>query len=150
MLTLNLPHFTPKLAEKNGKCLILDPVRQKFIALTPEEWVRQHFVHFLITHKHYPQELLANEVLIRLNGTTKRCDTIVYNTYLEPLLVAEYKAPYIPITHVVFDQIAHYNMVLQVNYLIVSNGIDHYCCEINYEQQTYRFLEEIPEYDKLL
>lgn len=150
MFTLNLPKFTPKLIEKNGKRLIWDPVRQKFVAFTPEEWVRQNFVHFLLTCRDYPQALLNNEVLIKLNGTTKRCDTVVYNRFLEPLLIVEYKAPHISITNDVFAQIARYNMVLHVKYLIVSNGLQHYCCQMDYECQTYHFLENIPTYNELL
>lgn len=149
MLTLNLPKFTPKIIEKDGKRLIWDPVRQKYVVLTPEEWVRQSFIHFLLTDKNYPQALLANEVLVKLNGTTKRCDTVAYNRFLEPLLIVEYKAPHISISHNVFDQIVRYNMVLHVNYLIVSNGLHHYCCKMDYERQTYHFLEEIPSYSEL-
>ncbi len=92
MLALNLPGFAPKVAEKDGKRTIFDPVRQKYVALTPEEWVRQHFVNYLITRKSYPKELLANEVLVKLNGTSKRCDTVAYNRFLEPLVIVEYKA----------------------------------------------------------
>ena len=84
MLALNLPGFAPKVAEKDGKRTIFDPVRQKYVALTPEEWVRQHFVNYLITRKSYPKELLANEVLVKLNGTSKRCDTVAYSRFLEP------------------------------------------------------------------
>ena len=144
MLALNLPGFAPKVAEKDGKRMIFDPVRQKYVALTPEEWVRQHFVNYLITRKSYPKELLANEVLVKLNGTSKRCDTVAYNRFLEPLVIVEYKAPHINITNTVFDQIARYNMVLRVEYLIVSNGLNHYCCKIDYNNRTYTFLEGIP------
>ena len=149
MLALNLPGFAPKVAEKDGKRTIFDPVRQKYVALTPEEWVRQHFVNYLITRKSYPKELLANEVLVKLNGTSKRCDTVAYNRFLEPLVIVEYKAPHINITNTVFDQIARYNMVLRVEYLIVSNGLNHYCCKIDYNNRTYTFLEGIPAYNEL-
>lgn len=149
MLALNLPGFAPKVAEKDGKRTIFDPVRQKYVAFTPEEWVRQHFVNYLITRKSYPKELLANEVLVKLNGTSKRCDTVAYNRFLEPLVIVEYKAPHINITNTVFDQIARYNMVLHVEYLIVSNGLNHYCCKIDYNNRTYTFLEEIPAYNEL-
>ena len=150
MLALNLPGFAPKVAEKDGKRTIFDPVRQKYVALTPEEWVRQHFVNYLITRKSYPKELLANEVLVKLNGTSKRCDTVAYNRFLEPLVIVEYKAPHINITNTVFDQIARYNMVLRVEYLIVSNGLNHYCCKIDYNNRAYTFLEGIPAYNELL
>ena len=139
MLALNLPGFAPKVAEKDGKRTIFDPVRQKYVALTPEEWVRQHFVNYLITRKSYPKELLANEVLVKLNGTSKRCDTVAYSRFLEPLVIVEYKAPHINITNTVFDQIARYNMVLRVEYLIVSNGLNHYCCKIDYNNRAYTF-----------
>ncbi|MBC8617984.1 type I restriction enzyme HsdR N-terminal domain-containing protein [Parabacteroides faecis] len=149
MLSLNLPTFAAKVKEKDGKHIIFDPVRRKFVALTPEEWVRQHFVNYLITNKGYPKELLANEVPLKLNGTSKRCDTVAYNRFLTPLMIVEYKAPHIEITSSVFDQIVRYNMVLHVRYLAVSNGISHFCCKIDYENLTYSFLEGIPEYNVL-
>lgn len=149
MLSLNLPTFAAKVKEKDGKHVIFDPVRRKFVALTPEEWVRQHFVNYLISDKGYPKELLGNEVPLKLNGTSKRCDTVAYNRFLTPLMIVEYKAPHIEITSSVFDQIVRYNMVLHVRYLAVSNGISHFCCKIDYENLTYSFLEGIPEYDVL-
>lgn len=146
MLSLNLPSFAAKVKEKDGKPVIFDPVRRKYVALTPEEWVRQHFVNYLVTDKGYPKELLANEVPVKLNGTAKRCDTVAYNRFLAPLMIVEYKAPTIEITSAVFDQIVRYNMVLHVRYLTVSNGISHFCCKIDYENLTYSFLEGIPKY----
>jgi hypothetical protein len=149
MQLLNLPSFTPKVSQKSGKRYIFDILRQKNVALTPEEWVRQHFVNYLVTEKNYPAELLANEVFISLNNLSKRCDTVVYNCYLEPLAIVEYKAPSVPVTQEVFEQIARYNMVLRVNHLIVSNGLEHYCCRIDYETATYVYLKEIPAYEEL-
>lgn len=149
MQSLNLPVFDPKVTEKEGRPVIFDPIRQKYVSLTPEEWVRQHFVNYLVTIKKYPKELLANEVLIKLNGTSKRCDTVAYNHFLAPLMIVEYKAAHIAITNTVFDQIVRYNMVLKVRYLTVSNGINHFCCRIDYEKQTYTFLKEIPDYSML-
>ena len=148
MLALNLPGFTPKIVEKEGKRIIFDFIRKRHVTLTPEEWVRQHFVNFLINFKNYPKELLANEVQVKLNRTSKRCDTVAYNHFLEPLVIIEYKAPTIPITNAVFEQIVRYNMVLHVKYLIVSNGLNHYCCKIDYINQSYCFLEEIPNYEQ--
>lgn len=145
MLPLNLPNFDIKVKKTTDQLLVWDVTRRKYVTLTPEEWVRQHFVHFLIANKGYRQELIANEVSIKLNGTAKRCDTVIYNQQLDPLVIIEYKAPTISITPKVFDQIVHYNMVLHVQYLIVSNGIRHFCCQINYETLSYRFLEEIPD-----
>lgn len=149
MLTLNLPTYPVKVTEKEGKHFIFDTVRCRYVALTPEEWVRQHFVNYLISDKGYPQQLLANEVSIKLNNTKKRCDSIVYNRFLAPLMVIEYKAPTIEITSAVFDQIVRYNMTLQVRYLVVSNGMNHFCCKIDYETQTYAFLPNIPDYSEI-
>lgn len=146
MLSLNLPSFAAKVKGKDGKPVIFDPIRRKYVALTPEEWVRQHFVNYLVTNKGYPKELLANEVPVKLNRTTKRCDTVAYSRFLAPLMIVEYKAPTIEITSAIFDQIVRYNMVLHVRYLTVSNGISHFCCKIDYENLTYSFLEGIPEY----
>lgn len=149
MLALNLPSYPFKIANKAGKRFIFDPLRKKYVALTPEEWVRQHFIQYLLSYKGYPQGLLANEVQIALNGTRKRCDTVLYDKNLSALMIVEYKAPHIEITQAVFDQITRYNMVLRVKYLIVSNGIKHYCCRIDYSQQKYEFLPDIPNYQDL-
>ena len=146
MPALNLPLYTPKMKEKDGKKLIFDPLRQKYVVLTPEEWVRQRFINYLITVKGYPKELMGNEIALTLNGTSRRCDTVVYDKYLAPLMVIEYKAAQVNITQAVFDQIVRYNMVMQVNYLIVSNGRSHYCCEIDYSNKRYNFLADVPSY----
>ena len=145
MLPLNLPNFDIKVKKSAEQLFVWDETRRKYITLTPEEWVRQHFVHFLVSEKGYRQELIANEVSIKLNETTKRCDTIIYDRQLTPLMIVEYKAPTITITPKVFDQIVRYNMVLHVQYLTFSNGLRHFCCRINYETQSYRFLKEIPD-----
>lgn len=149
MLALNLPTFEVKLKDDGKKKTIFDVIRCKYVALTPEEWVRQHFVHYLIEHLGYPKELLANEVEISLNGTTKRCDTVLYNSNLSAKMIVEYKAPEVQITQKVFNQIMRYNMVLRVDYLIVSNGVNHYACKMDYENNGYTFLESIPNYCSL-
>lgn len=149
MQELNLPRFETKIAERDGRTVIFDVVRRRYVALTPEEWVRQHFVHFLLAHKGYPQALLANEVQVQLNDTRKRCDTVLYRRDLTARMIVEYKAPEIEITQKVFDQITRYNMALKVDYLIVSNGLQHYCCRIDYERNTYTFLQDIPAYGDL-
>ena len=146
MLSLNLPEFGSKIEIKNGKHIIYDILRKRYVALTPEEWVRQHFVHFLINYKGYPKGLMANEVNVKLNTMSKRCDTVLYARDLSATLIIEYKAPSVEITQLVFDQITRYNMVLKVDYLIVSNGLKHYCCKIDYEDMSYRFLPDIPDY----
>lgn len=149
MFSLNLPAFDARIITKDGKKNIFDAIRRRYVALTPEEWVRQHFVRFLITHKGYPQALMANEVQVQLNGTKKRCDTVLYRRDLTACMIIEYKAPEVEITQKVFDQITRYNMVLKVDYLIVSNGIRHYCCRIDYERNSYVFLQDIPDYASL-
>ncbi len=149
MLELNLPPYEKKITKKDDKPFILDVIRRQYVALTPEEWVRQNFVHFLIEHKGYPQSLMANEVQLKLNGMSRRCDTVVYDRTLRPRVIVEYKAPSVSITQKVFEQICRYNMVLQVDYLIVSNGLAHYCCRIDYPTRSYTFLQEIPEYKDL-
>ncbi len=149
MLKLNLPDFDFKIKETEGKRMIFDVLRSKYVALTPEEWVRQHFVQYLIREKHYPQTLLGNEIQIKLNGTTKRCDTIIYDLYLNPMIIVEYKAPSVTVTQLVFDQILRYNMTLRVQYLIVSNGFNHFCCRIDYETMQVEFLKDIPDYTEL-
>ena len=149
MLPLNLPSYPAKILKRNGKNVIFDPLRQKYVALTPEEWVRQHFVHFLTDFKGFPKGLLANEIQLDLNGTKKRCDTVLFNKDLSARMIVEYKAPNIEITQAVFDQITRYNMVLKVEYLIVSNGMRHYCCKIDYNTMHYTFLPDIPSYTEL-
>jgi type I site-specific restriction endonuclease len=149
MRLLNLPFCDIKLTEKDGKKYIYDPFRHKNVALTPEEWVRQHFVNYLVISKSYPPERIANEVAIHLNGTSKRCDTVVYNDYMEPLLIIEYKAPEVAVTRDVFNQISRYNSTLKVPYLIVSNGLTHYCCNMDYKNMKCDFLKDIPAYTEV-
>lgn len=149
MIPLNLPSFEIKLSGSAEKPTIWDILRQKFIALTPEEWVRQHFVHLLTDHLGYPQSLMANEVKLAVGNKTLRADSVLYHSNLAPKMIIEYKAPHIKITQKVFDQITVYNMLLHVDYLIVSNGLQHYCCKMDYENKKYLFLKDIPTYDKL-
>ena len=150
MDTLNLPQAALKIIPKDGKQQVFDILRRKYVALTPEEWVRQHFVHYLISARGFPAECIGNEVSITLNGTRKRCDTVVYGRNAEPIMVVEYKSPQVEITQQVFDQISRYNIPLKVKWLIVSNGLQHYCCRIDYESGTSRFLEDIPSYSDIL
>lgn len=114
--------------------------------MTPEEYVRQHFTAWLIGSFGYPASLTSNEVSITLNDTRRRCDTVVYRSNGTPLMIVEYKAPTVAITQEVFDQIARYNMVLRSKFLVVSNGMRHYCCEMDYEHDSYTFLPKIPEW----
>ena len=149
MFRLNLPPYPIKIQEKGEKRQIFDFLRRKWVALTPEEWVRQHFTHYLVEHKGYPQALLANEVELRIGEKRLRCDTLLYNKELRPRMIIEYKAPNIQIQQKTFDQISVYNLLLKVDYLVVSNGLLHYCCKMDYERQSYQFLEDIPNYESL-
>ena len=139
MYALNLPTFDAKIRKTPNGLEIFDPLRRKYVSLTPEEWVRQHFVHYLISEKGYPASLMANETMIRLNSLTKRCDTVVYDNSLRPVVICEFKKPDIEITQQVFDQVVRYNIVLKVKYLIVSNGMSHYCCKMNYEDMSFDY-----------
>lgn len=150
MYELNLPKYGIKIANENGHQTIFDVLRRKYVALTPEEWVRQHFVHYLIEHKGYPQALMANEIQLAIGNKKLRCDSVLYDRSLKPRMIIEYKAPTVNITQKVFDQITIYNMLLHVDYLVVSNGIKHYCCRMDYDNQKYLFLDDIPDYQNLL
>lgn len=150
MTRLNLPPFEIKLRGTKAQPQIFDILRKKYIALTPEEWVRQHFVHFLVEHKGYPTALMANEIQLKVGEKTLRADSVLYSRDLKPRMIIEYKAPHIPITQKVFDQISIYNMLLHVDYLVVSNGLQHYICKMDYNDKKYLFLEDIPDYEELL
>jgi hypothetical protein len=148
-MEINLPSYEIKLREQGGKREIFDFLRRRYVALTPEEWVRQHFVHFLVEHKGYPKGLLANELELRIGEKRLRCDTVLYDQTLHPRMIIEYKAPDISITQRVFNQISAYNMLLHVDYLVVSNGMKHYCCRMDYARHSYEFLAEIPDHASL-
>lgn len=150
MTRLNLPPFEIKLRGTKAQPQIFDILRKKYIALTPEEWVRQHFVHFLVEHKGYPAALMANEIQLKVGEKTLRADSVLYSRDLKPRMIIEYKAPHIPITQKVFDQISIYNMLLHVDYLVVSNGLQHYICKMDYNDKKYLFLVDIPDYEELL
>ena len=149
MLALNLPKTELKVISKDGKQQVFDVLRRRFVVLTPEEWVRQQFVHFLIRHKGYPAECIGNEVSITLGATKKRCDTVIYGSHAEPLMVIEYKSPSVEITQKVFEQICRYNIKMKVEWLVVSNGLQHYCTRIDYENGTYQFVEDIPAFTSI-
>ena len=149
MFRLNLPPYPIKIQEKGEKRQIFDFLRRKWVALTPEEWVRQHFTHYLVEHKGYPKGLLANEVELRIGEKRLRCDTILYNRELRPRMIVEYKAPTIQLQQKTFDQISAYNLLLKVDYLVVSNGLQHYCCKMDYDHQRYQFLETIPDHQNI-
>lgn len=147
--TLNLPRTDLRLKQEEGRTSVFDVLRRRYVALTPEEWVRQHFVHFLIEHKAYPAACLGNEISLSVEGLKKRCDTVIYGPNARPLAIVEYKAATVPITQRVFDQTWRYNMPLRVPYIIISNGMQHFCCRINYETSTSVFLADIPTYETM-
>lgn len=143
---LNLPPFNLRTRMEGEILKVYDSLRDRYVALTPEEYVRQHFINFMTSLLHYPPSIIANEIGIDLNGTRKRCDSVVFGSDANPLMIIEYKAPGVEITQNVFDQIVRYNMELKAKYLIVSNGMRHFCCKMDYEKNTYQFLPKIPDY----
>lgn len=150
MQHLNLPEYQFNIKKKgNDGLVILDTLRKRWVALTPEEWVRQNFVRYLIEDREFPAALMNNEISLTQNGIKRRCDTLVADRQGLPLVIVEYKAPTIEISQKTFDQIVRYNMVLRAQYLIVTNGMRHYCCKIDYENNSYAFLQEIPPYNVL-
>jgi hypothetical protein len=146
MQQLNLPAYEFRIKEEGAKKYIFDTVRKRFVLLTPEEWVRQHFMRYLIEEKKYPESLMTVEKQITLNGKLFRFDLLVYRRSGQPLLIAEFKAPGVKISQRTFDQVVRYNMVLKVERVVVSNGLQHFVCEIDYEANSYRFLKEVPEF----
>ncbi len=146
---LNLPQYSFRIKERGGKRYIFDAMRQKWVVLTPEEWVRQNFIRFLITEKNYPSALISIEHPIRMNRLNFRSDAVIYTKSGEPLVIIECKAPEVKISQAAFDQIVRYNFDLKVKYLMVTNGINHYCCMIDQDMIGYKFLAEIPDYNEL-
>ena len=149
MATLNLPPYELRTQSADGKLYVFDIIRRKYVALTPEEEVRQGFVHYLTGHLHYPASLMSNEVQLRVGRLSRRCDTVVYSRELRPLMIVEYKAPSVSITPSVFAQISRYNIALRVDWLVVSNGLLHYCLRMDYDRGAYDFVDGIPTYDCL-
>ena len=149
MEKLNLPEYQFNIKNNDKGPVILDTLRRRWVSLTPEEWVRQNFVRFLLEERGYPAPLMNNEISLVQNGIKRRCDTLVVDRHGNPLVIVEYKSPSIKITQKTFDQIVRYNMVLKAKYLMVSNGMMHYCCMIDYEKGGYSFLKDIPPYEQI-
>ncbi len=150
MVALNLPPAPLRLSrDDSGIVRVYDPLRRRWLVLTPEEWVRQHFTAYLRSELGYPASLMANEVSLELNGMRSRCDTVVYSREgLRPLLIVEYKRPTVAITATVFDQIARYNSVLGAPWLMVSNGLRHFCCR--FDGDGYTFARALPPFGSLI
>ena len=148
MEKLNLPTYSFNIKLIEQRKYIFDFIRKKFVLLTPEEWVRQNFLKYLVDEKKYPASLIAVEMEFKLNKLSKRSDAVIYNKSGDPVLIIECKAASVKVDQKVFDQIARYNMKLNVEFLVVTNGLDHYCCKIDYANQKYYFLKEVPEFQK--
>ena len=144
MQKLNLPEYIFRIKQENAKQLIFDKIRKKFIVLTPEEWVRQNFIEYLKNEKKYPAALMAVEKQVIVNGKQRRFDLLIYNRKGLPQAIVEFKSPDVKITQETFDQVVRYNMALCVEKVIVSNGLQHFACEIDYKRNSYNYLNEIP------
>ncbi len=146
MQELHFPSYNFRFKSSENKISVFDEIRKKFVILTPEEWVRQHVVHFLMKEKNFPKSHLNVEKLLLLNKISKRYDVVVFNKDGSIHLIVECKAPHINITQETFDQIARYNLSLKADYLMVTNGLKHYYCRLDYENEKYLFLKETPDY----
>lgn len=143
---LNLPTTSLKLSRIDNKVYIFDVLRKKNLVLTPEEWVRQHWIHFLHNYKSYPKSLMKTEGGLILHELQKRSDLIIYNNKGEKVILAEFKAPHVKISSKTFEQISAYNSIHKIPLLLVSNGIDHYFCKVNFQDNSFEFIEDIPNY----
>lgn len=146
MQKLNFQLYNFRFKNSENKVSIFDEVRKKFIILTPEEWVRQHVVRYLLEEKNYPKSLINVEKVLQVNGLRKRYDVVVFNTDGSIFILIECKAPEIKIGQITFDQIARYNMTMKADYLMVTNGLNHYFCQMDFENEKYQFLPELPVY----
>ena len=149
MTELALPSFAHKITLRGDKRMIFDVIRKKYVVLTPEEWVRQHFVHYLIQQHQYPRSLIAIETGLQYNRMARRTDIVVYGRDSLPFMVVECKAPSVQLTPTVFEQVAVYSQSLKSAYLTVTNGLAHYCCRMDYKEGTYHFVEELPAYERM-
>jgi hypothetical protein len=143
---LNFPTYSFRLKNRENKRFIFDDIRKKFVILQPEEWVRQHCINYLVVHKNYPKSLINVEKELKINGLTKRYDIVIYNSDGSIHLIVECKSPKININQDAFDQIARYNLTLNATYLMVTNGINHYYCAMDFKAERYQFLKDIPQY----
>lgn len=150
MEKLNLPAFKTNIRNKNDKVEIFDAFRKKFVLLTPEEWVRQHFAQYMVNQKMFPKGLLALEYTIKLQSRIKRVDILAFSPNGNPLLAVECKSTNVIIDQKVFDQIARYNMAFKVSYLVVTNGIEHYTCKLDYNTLSYQFIKELPTFSDII
>ncbi|MCM8568134.1 type I restriction enzyme HsdR N-terminal domain-containing protein [Gramella jeungdoensis] len=148
MQKLNFPPYSFRFKNNQNKIAVFDDLRKKFVILTPEEWVRQHCVKFLQIEKKYPLSLINVEKQLKVAGLTKRYDVVVFEPNGNIQIIVECKAPSVKITQEVFDQIARYNLSLKADFLMVTNGMEHYFCQMDYENENYIFLRDIPDYSR--
>ncbi|WP_108425670.1 type I restriction enzyme HsdR N-terminal domain-containing protein [Flagellimonas amoyensis] len=148
MQALNFPNYTFRIKNSQNRQYIFDGIRKKFVVLQPEEWVRQHVLHYLVFTKNFPKSLINVEKQLMVNGLKRRYDVVVFNPDGTIFLLVECKAPEVKVEQAVFDQIARYNYQLKSAYLMVTNGLEHYCCEMDHENEKYRFLKEIPDFSR--
>jgi hypothetical protein len=146
MIRLNLPQYPFRIKSKENKLYIFDRNRKKEVLLTDEEWVRQHFVEYLVNDKDYPRSLIAVEKQCKVENMTKRTDIMVFDRKGEAEIIVECKAPHIKINQSTFDQIARYNLQMKANYLIVTNGLEHFFCQMDHKAREYKFLKDIPNF----
>jgi hypothetical protein len=146
MLKLNFPTYPFRFKNSENKVSIFDEIRKKFIILTPEEWVRQHVLHYLINEKKYPKSLINVEKVLTINKLRKRYDVVVFNPDGSIHILVECKAPEVKISQATFDQIARYNMTMKARFLNVTNGLNHYYCQMDFENEKYEFLQSLPDY----
>lgn len=146
---LNFPKFPHRLKNTENKLSIFDVIRKKYVVLQPEEWVRQHCVHFLINQKKYPKSHINVEKELKIHQLKKRYDIVIYHTDGRVLLIVECKAPNVPISQHTFDQIARYNLTLDADYLMVTNGLNHFFCQMDFNAKSYYFLKDLPSYQEL-
>jgi type I site-specific restriction endonuclease len=149
MEPLNLPTYLFRIKEDKGKKYIFDEIRRRFVLLTPEEWVRQHVVNFLVNEKSFPRQLISVEKGFHQNRNRQRYDLLVHNRQGEPLMIVECKAPDVEINQHVFDQAGRYNNKHKAVYMLITNGTKHYCCLINMANKKYSFLQEIPDFKEI-
>lgn len=146
---LNLPDYQYRVNQKKGQVEIFCLVRKKFVMLTPEEWVRQHFINYLVQHQHYPKAMVQVEREIIFNNLKKRFDVVVYNPMGAPFMLIECKAASVKLSQKTFMQASVYNLNLKSDYLVITNGLNHFCCKIDHQLQKYHFLKELPGYPKV-
>ena len=146
MIDLNLPKYSLKIKNKENKLFIFDVIRKKYVVLTPEEWVRQNYLQYLIHDKKYPASLIAVEKQVKVNNLSKRTDILIFDRQGKPQIIVECKAPSVKIGQDTFDQIARYNLKLDVSLLVITNGLQHYYAQMDKKAMKYVFLKELPSF----